>query len=545
MRGNWFLIFIISFSLHAIDLSLKITDIEGVALKKVKQGVPFLITVTIFDTDQDIGEPRIEHLDKLATCERYPVTTNISIINGKQTVQKKYIYRGRVDQLGTYAIGPAYYEKSNQLIQSNALSFKVVKGDKTEKEEIIEDPFVHASLNKTDVYQGEQIILTIRLCFRRSVLRFTLEPFVMPLFTLRELQQPEQDEFEYDGHVWHSIVYRYALYPQQSGDLLVPSISALAEREKEDEGSSFFGRFRSFFGSEIEKFHIRSKPVSLHILPLPKTDKRVDTVGVVKEFSVTLDKEKIEQGKGVVLTMDLIGNGDFYQVFYDHLRLPEGIRSYDSKKTIVPHAQQVGFWHVKKEWVLQVLNPGKMRIPEQVISFFDTEQKIYRTLKAKPLTLSVIKSSYKPSEFKPVVENKPVQKEPFIWPVISFGWLVILSLLPLLMMIFSYIIFLYRPFIEKVNVYRNFNRAIFLAYKNKNAQLIYDAWTELFVERLNIPQREKALGIVVAPFIGNDLLRWQDYIKFLEQMAFEKKDDAFDKLFQDTKRWIETLKVQL
>lgn len=546
MRGNLLLFFIFSCSLNAVDLSLKISDIEGKPLKKIKQGVPFLITVAIFDTQQDIGEPRIEHLDKLATSERYPVTTNISIINGKQTVQKKYVYKGRIDQLGTYAIGPAYYEKNNQLIQSNAFSFKVVKGDKAEQEEVIEDPFVHVSLNKADVYQGEQILLTVRLCFRHPILRFTLEPFVMPSFTVRELQQPEQDEFEYDGHAWRSIVYRYALYPQQEGDLLVPSITALTEREKEDEGGSFFGRFRSFFGSDIEKFHIHSKPVSLHVVPLPKTDKRVDAIGVIKEFSVTLDKDRIEQGKGVILTLNLVGNGDFYQVAYDHVRLPEGIRSYDSKKTVEPYLQQAGFWRLRKEWVLQVLEPGKIQIPEQVFSFFDTERKAYHTLKTRSLALSVMKSNYKSSEFKPVVEDKLVQKEPFIWPVISFEWLVVLSLIPLLLMIGFYIIIVYRPFIEKVLAYRHFNRALSLAYKSKNAQLIYDAWVELFVERLNMPQREKELGGIISSFIDNDNhIQWQKYILFLEQMAFERKSDAFDKLYHDTKRWVFALKVKL
>ena len=371
-RIKFFLVLFSCFSLSAFHLSLKISDVDGLPLKRVKQGVPFLITVTAHDAFQDVSEPFIEHLDVLDVCEKCPVTTNISIINGHQDMTKTFSYKARIDKVGTFSLGPATYERNNTLYKSEALTLKVRKGiENLEENQPQQDPFVHLSLSKRDIYQKEQTILTIRLCYRQPVLRFTLESFTLPAFAIRELQQPSQEDFEYNGHMWRAIVYRYALYPQQIGDLIVPSLGAIVEREKEDQGDSFFGRFRTFFGSDIEKFRIHSKEtIALHVRELPQTDKHIDIVGKVKSFSTSLDKSELEQGKGAVLTMQIISDGDVVALPLSSLRLPENVRSYDSKRTLGILTDKRGFWQLKKEWILQVLETGTITIPAQKINFF-------------------------------------------------------------------------------------------------------------------------------------------------------------------------------
>jgi hypothetical protein len=548
MRGKLLFFLFYGVSLSAFNLSLEISDSKGLPLKHVKQGVPFLITVIAHDAFRDVGEPFVEHLDKLDVCEKCPVTTNISIINGHQEMTKTFAYRARIDKKGAFSLGPASYERSNTLYKSKALSFKVRKGVENPREEQhVQDPFVHVSLNKHDIYQKEQTILTIRLCYRQPVLRFALEQFNMPVFAVRELQQPTQEEFEHGGHMWRAIVYRYALYPQQAGDLIIPSLGAIVEREKEDKGDSFFGRFRTFFGSDVEKFRIHSKEtIALHVSSLPQSEKQIDLVGKVKSFTASLDKSQLEQGKGAVLTLQVVSDGDVLSMPLTSLNLPEDVRLYYSKGSVGPLNDPRGFWQLKKEWVLQVLDAGKVTIPAQKLTFFDPEKKNIKTVSSLPLTLAITERSVGAS---PIELNGEAIKEkavPFLWPFISVSWFIILSLFPFLLLFGFYVLQLYKPVVEKVRAYRHFYRALIIAGRREDAHGVYEAWVNLFVDRLDIPQREKDLSAIGVLFLEGDLASsWRIYVEFLEQMAFEKRKDEFKKLNIETRRWISTMKGRL
>jgi len=522
-------------SLWAIDLSLHITDLENNPIETVERGTPFLISVSISGADRDLGEPVIEHLDKLDFCERYPVTTNISVFNGQQHIKKHYVYNARIDGVGNFALGPAYYELGNQLVQSNAVLFEVVKGSAKKRSKIdTEDPFVHLSVNKSKAYVREQILLTVRLCFRKSLVHFALEPISMNQFQIRQLGNPEQEEFEYGGRRWNAIVYRFALYPQINGSLVVPSLTAVCEREKEGEMQSFFGRFRSFFGSDIEKIKVYSKVVPLKIKTLPEANSQIAVVGSLSEFSAVLDKKNLEQDKGAILTLTLVGDGDLQSIVFNRLQLPESLKSYESKTNIIADAH-TGQMTLRKEWILQALNSGKIVIPSQKINFFDPKDKKYKTLAAQSLQLKIIPNAINPVDLSSSDEPKVADKQrPFFWPTMPFGILAILLLIPFLTMIGSYLLQMYRPYIDKLLSYRRFKKQVYRAYKMNNAQIIYDAWQDLFFERFKTPQKEKGLTDLAVPFLSirvritqkeiqEVISQWQSYIDKLERNAFENR----------------------
>ena len=109
-----------------------------------------------------------------------------------------------------------------------------------------------------------------------------------------------------------------------------------------------------------------------------------------------------------------------------------------------------------------------------------------------------------------------------------------------------YLLRLYQPLIDKIRAYRKFNRAFVLAGRTQDAHIIYEAWVELFVDRLNMPQREKDLGSVVAPYLDKDQCAlWENYTRLLERMAFEKTGQEFDTLREETRNWVSKMKGRL
>jgi len=106
---------------------------------------------------------------------------------------------------------------------------------------------------------------------------------------------------------------------------------------------------------------------------------------------------------------------------------------------------------------------------------------------------------------------------------------------------------LYRPLIEKILSYRRFKKRVYSAYKLQNSQMIYDAWEQLFVERLQMLQKERRFVELALPLLSDELKnRWQSYITILEQYAFEDKEQkTLDELYHETIVWMALLKGTL
>ncbi len=548
------LLFLLSFiySLSGLDISLQLSDMEGAAIKNVEQGVPFLINVTVHGGEQDLGEPIIEHLKKLDVAERYPTTTNISIINGVQTIQRRYVYKGRFDHVGQFVLGPAYYEVGNNLIQSNAVAGKVVPcaEQSAAAQDGIEDPFMHITINKNQAYIGEQLLMTVRLCFKKSVLHFALDQFSLSQFAARQIDKPEQDDFEYAGRSWKAIVYRFALYPQESGSLVIPSLSARGERERAEGQQSFFSHFRSFFGPEVEKFTLVSKPLSLFIKSLPSSSKEIAGVGTFNNFSAHIDKKKVEQSKGITYTMTLTGTGDLATLPLELRHLPKNIRAYESKSSITAHEDHFGQFTIQKEWVLQLLQPGKVTIPAQELSFFDPVKEEYRLLRTNSLSIQVVPGVAGLRSDRPSIEDfidRAQENAVFVWPILPQYPVALFLMIVLMVMLGSYLFSLYRPVIEKIVTYRRFSRRIRQAYVQANAQLIYDGWIELFIERLHQSQREKELVVLGENILEEDLhLKWRLYVRMLEQNSFEyNKQKNAHLIYEETTFWMQLVRGRL
>jgi len=193
-----------------------------------------------------------------------------------------------------------------------------------------------------------------------------------------------------------------------------------------------------------------------------------------------------------------------------------------------------------------VLDAGKITIPAQKLTFFDPEKKNIKTISSLPLTLTITERSLGASPFEVNNEVMKVRVAPFLWPFISVSWFIILSLFPVLLLFVFYVLQLYKPVIEKVRAYRHFYRALIVAGRRQDAHSVYEAWVKLFVDRLDMPQREKDLRVIGSLFLDNDRISsWKIYIEFLEQMAFEKRKNEFKKLNKETRMWISTMKVRL
>lgn len=524
-----------------VTITLQITGLDGTAigdgtqLHEVNQGEPFLVTSTVFGDQQGLGEPTLTHRQKLDSCERMPVTTHIALINGQQKIQRQYTYKARIDAAGPFALGPAYFDLGTHIIQSSAVSFSVVP-HVAQTTTSVADPFIYVKANKTSLVVGEQLLVTVRLCYRKPMAQFVLEPFNIKTFFVLTLGQPISESFMYEGRSWSCITYMFACYPQQEGVLIIPSLQANGEREKEDARGSFMSRF--FFGAAMQKITVQSVPLSITVKPVP-TQRLVQAVGHFTHFSLAVDKTVLEPSTAATLTLRLVGDGDMHQLGADMLRLPDAVRVYDAKTLLSLEPQQPGMLIYTHEWVLQGLKPGTITIAPQSFTFFDPTLKLNRVLTTQPITLT-IKPGAEQYIFPSTVHAKNATHKPF---EIARWIIILLSVTPLLVVLLWYLWHSYAPIIEQKRAFHAFKRMVKRAHRTRDAKLLYHAWFVLLARRLGKQQVPQTLGELESLFANELRTKWRYYVARLERSAFEDYQNVSDflDLIEQTDDWLDAI----
>lgn len=520
-----------------VTITLQISSLDGTAMQEVNQGEPFLITATVFGDQQGLGEPILTHKQKLDSCERMPVTTHITLINGQQKIQRQYTYKARIDAVGQCALGPAYFDLGSHIVQSSAVSFVVVPlSHAAPTNTALTDPFIYVKTNKTSLVVGEQLLVTVRLCYRKPMTQFVLEPFNMNTFFVLTLGQPVSETFMYDGRSWSCITYMFACYPQQAGELVIPSLQAHGAREKEDARSSFMSHF--FFGVDMQPIAVHSAPLNISVKLVP-TKRAIQAVGHFNSFSLTVDKTTLESSTAATLIMRLVGDGDMHQLGADMLQLPGVVRVYDAKASLSLEPQQPGMLVYTREWVLQGLQAGAVTIAPQSFTFFDPTLKLDRVLTTQPITLT-IKPGAEQHTLPLTHAKSNAQHKPF---EIAWWLIILLTVAPLLVVLFWYLWRSYAPIIEKKRAFYAFKRTLKRARRTHNAQLIYQAWFALLTRRLGAQRAPQTLGELESLFADELRIKWRYYVTRLEQEAFEDYQTVDDvlTLIEQTDDWFDAL----
>lgn len=533
MRGKWVLFCWIGF-LHAYpELILRIVDQQGATIDKVFQGEPFVVCVTVVG-DNNANEPRIEHREKCAIFERRPVMTTISIVNGKQSSFKKYTYTARIDALGAYALGPAVLEIGNQRIQSNAITFQVAKreGEKP----VVGDtnkPLLLASVNKRELYVGEQIILTVRLCYGPSVKQVSLEPFTLSELCVQPLDGPRQEPYTYAGKQWQSVVYRFAIMARTAGQRLIARIVAHCAVEQED--ASFFSHF---FGGALQTVSVYTTPIELLVKSLP-TAQPVDGVGQFSHFQLTADHAQLSATKGATVALRVTGDGCMPTMLTKPLQgVPSELLCYDSTTALSP-AGRDGFFTKKREWVIQGIQPGVYTIPAQTITVFDPVRVRYGTLHTQPLVLTVAAEMNKNKPF--VEEIDGFVMKPLVW------WLfVLLAVIPVAGTLGAYGWYWYMRAPAHIT-YAYIKRGVLQASKKNDAMMLYHVLRCMSAEKLAVPvsaiTTQNVIDFAQKMFNNEQLTdQWRTFVRAVEQAAFSSDDVRETAVFAEAKLWLEHIK---
>jgi hypothetical protein len=366
--------------------------------------------------------PTIEGFEVLAGPST-SVGTNVSIINGQttrsETTTYTYVLQGLTAGINTIQAAQARVE--GKIYSTRPVTIEVVgsassggssgaaggvsqqtgaAGEGT-PEISAEDVFIRATVNRTDVYKGEPVVVTFKLYSR---IPFNgLEDVKLPSFNGFWQQEditptePTPERETYNNRVYDTWILRdYLLYPQQSGALVIDALRAGVNAIFQVRSSAPRSIFDDFFGGgqniqQVRK-DIASEPVKINVRDWPEAGRPEGFDGAVGEFRLESTPPASAMGANTSgsYTLRLSGTGNFPMIRAPKLSMPQSFEQYNVTTSDNTRAARTGISGYKEfSYPFIPRSDGLYSIPAVEFSYFDPAQQRYVTLLSRDISIEV------------------------------------------------------------------------------------------------------------------------------------------------------------
>ncbi len=394
--GKIFLFFI---SFYAVGMSagvrMVVKNADGIATDFVIVGQPFIIEAIIDGVQGSVQAPTIAGLDQW-TSKRTGMY--MSTINGVSTT--KYSYQVTINKPGTYTIGPAHLVHQQQELVSDAVTLTAgydesshVHTKSHKKSQTDLKAFLRLSIDVDRVVVGQKIKAALRFYYQDPALSLTHlgQPDIVG-FDIKPAKQRGGTADVNGGH------YRYAewewdMFPTQSGEFVIPAYSADYEMPVQD--SRPFGGLFMFVSTRAERKRVYSNAVKITVNSLPHAAVPVNAIGSFESITASITPPVAKEGEGMVLALEITGDGNMDAIQSPVLRLPSELKYYDSNTTVIEASSADELSKKRFEFIVQGVKGGDWEIPEQSFVYFDIAKNTYVTLRTSPLSVSIQSSAHK------------------------------------------------------------------------------------------------------------------------------------------------------
>ena len=327
-------------------------------------------------------------------------SSSTSIVNGVRTSSKTLTFTCilRPQKEGTFTIPSATITAEGKQMSSKQLTIKVLppdqrgsqaqqsgaqgRGTATAQTGKIgdDDLFIVATVNKKKVYEQEAILLTYKIYTTVNLTNVSGKMPDLKGFHTQEVEMPKGNrEFElehYNGRNYRTIVWsQYVLFPQQSGQLEIPSITfegTVAQRvQNYDPFEAFFNGGSNYVN--VQK-PIRTPKLTIDVSPLP-SGKPASYCGGVGNFSISSTISTTE------LKVIISGTGNMKLIKTPEVKFPADFEVYDPKVDNKFTLKTGGLSGNKViEYLAIPRHAGNYTIPPVEFSYFDVKSGTYKTL---------------------------------------------------------------------------------------------------------------------------------------------------------------------
>lgn len=373
---------------------------------------PFQLVYSINANGKDLRVPEFTNFDVLAgPFESH--SQSVQFINGKSSssVSVSYTYTIQAQKTGTFTIPSASITVDGKKVTSNGVAIKVLpadanvpaskgQGNQGGQASISGDNlFIRTEVSKTNVYEQEAILVTYKLYTLVDIVQCNPKNTVdFNGFMKQELDQPANKQMaleNYNGRNYGTFVlYKVLLYPQHSGVIQIDkwNFEAVVRVQNKAAQRSIFDDFFDSY-TNVSKY-ITAPAVKINVNALPTANKPSSFNGTVGHFSLNsnITASQVKANDAVTLKMTVAGSGNMKIIKNPVIKFPDGFELYDPKVTNNFKTEASGVSGTKTiEYLFIPRHSGNFEIPSAEISYFDTQEKTYKTLRTPVYKLNVLK----------------------------------------------------------------------------------------------------------------------------------------------------------
>ncbi|MFH0894594.1 MAG: BatD family protein [Bacteroidota bacterium] len=353
------------------------------------------------------------------------IIVNNKVVQGADA-EEKWIFYLVPTATGKFTIEPAKAKVNGKIIESNSVSIEVVASAGQTNKQVQQnnnnvtkpantkgqDVFVTASIDKTNPWVGEQVMVTYRIYTRVSVSEYVVNK--VPAFTgfwAQEIRKENEKPLQYyekiNGQQYLvAEIRKTALFPQKSGTLTVDPLEVDCIIQQSNM-NNYFDPFKDFFNDPFfknpfqsfvqeSKKKIKSNAITVKARELPENNKPETFTGNVGIFSfeAQLDKTRIKANEPGTLRITVSGKGNLSVLENPSVQFPSEFETYDPKAIdrITVNASGVSGSRTF-EYLFIPRNEGNYKIPSIVFSYFDPVKSGYTTLNSPEFSIVVEKGS--------------------------------------------------------------------------------------------------------------------------------------------------------
>lgn len=411
------IVYIIFILLFTSNVTIAQKFVAQTSRTKVAAGETFQIQFSLNANGSNFKAPALTDFEVYSGPNQ---STSMSYVNGtmSQSVTLSYVIAGKKE--GKFTIGPANVTVNGATIQSNSIVIEVSKGNANTQsqgignqapqnpstpttENVSDNLFVKTVVNKTKVFQGEQIEVSHKVYTRYQLRGFQDIKFPdYNGFWAQDVpvnnQQIQVSNENIDGVNYQvAEIKRTYLFPQRTGKLIIQpmNVECVVRKQSNKRPRDIF---EQFFGGGYEDvvYAVKSKPITLDISALPEVNKPVGFANAVGDFSfkAELNKDKVKANDAINLTITLTGKGNIKLVDPLKINFPEDFETYDPKVKDNITTSATGVSGSKTfDYLIIPRHEGDYKIEGINFTYFNPEKKQYITIPSPEFNIHVEKGS--------------------------------------------------------------------------------------------------------------------------------------------------------
>ncbi len=388
-----------------------------------------------------------------------------SIMNGRRSEYYAVLFALRPKRLGSFTIPAAQARVNGNIVKSNPVLVEVKKANSQTQqqmqqqmqqlqqqqqqgtgayaprnrggdeavdgilrkgenvnEKLRKNIFVKVEVDKTNLYEGDQLTATYKLYTRLPTNSSVTKVPAFKGFSAKDidLPNPPQPTEEVVNGVPFKVftIRKTLLFPLQSGTLELEPVEVDNQvrlvklvQNKRSKGGSGRDPFEDFFNDPAFKdpffddffnradveyedvpYKTQCNPVKITVKPLPAEGRPESFNGAVGKFTMdaVVDKTKLSTDDALTLKVTISGQGNVNLLNAPKVDVPTGFEKYDPKVTdnIEKNSNPLSGSRTF-EFVLMPTEAGDHVIPAVEFSYFDPAANTYKTVKSAPFTIAI------------------------------------------------------------------------------------------------------------------------------------------------------------